>query len=140
MLHRVEKLADRAEGMAPSGAPPYYSLIPLAEIIAETLGVGRASKAVDRVYQNLIEKLGNEFSILMDASLDDIERAGSPRIREAIARVRAGNVHIAPGYDGEFGTIRIFADNERVKKQFRRGNRLEIPSVLRTSASSTAKR
>ena len=36
----------------------------------------------------------------MDASLDDIERAGSPRIREAIARVRAGNVHIAPGYDG----------------------------------------
>ena len=76
----------------------------------------------------------------MDASLDDIEQAGSPRIREAIARVRAGNVHIAPGYDGEFGTIRIFADSERLKKQFRRGNRLEIPSVLRTSASSTAKR
>ena len=62
VLHRVEKLADRTEGTAPSGVPPYYSLIPLAEIIAETIGVGRASKAVDRVYQNLIEKLGNEFS------------------------------------------------------------------------------
>jgi uncharacterized protein (TIGR00375 family) len=115
VLHRVEKLADRAEGAVPSGNPPYCSLIPLAEIIAETIGVGRASKAVDRVYRNLIEKLGNEFSILMDAPLDDIEQAGSARIREAIARVRAGNVHIAPGYDGEFGTIRIFSDEERVK-------------------------
>ena len=117
VLHRVEKLADRKEGATPSGAPPYYSLIPLAEIIAETICVGRASKAVDRVYQGLIEKLGSELNILMDASLDDIEQAGSPRIREAIARVRAGNVHIAPGYDGEFGTIRIFGDSERLKNR-----------------------
>jgi PHP family Zn ribbon phosphoesterase len=117
VLHRVEKLADRKEGMASNGAPPYYSLIPLAEIIAEAIGVGRTSKAVDRVYQGLIEKLGSEFNILMDASPDDIERAGSPRVREAIARVRAGNVQIAPGYDGEFGTIRIFADSERLKKR-----------------------
>lgn len=115
VLHRVEKLADRKEGTAPNDAPPYRPLIPLAEIIAETIGVGRASKAVDRAYQNLIEKLGNEFSILMDAPLDDIEQAGSPRIREAIARVRAGNVHIAPGYDGEFGTVRIFTDEERAR-------------------------
>ena len=102
----------------PSGIPPHYSLIPLAEIIAETLGVGRASEAADRVYQDLIEKLGNEFEYPdLDASLDDIEQAGLPRIREAIARVRAGNVHIAPGYDGEFGTIRIFADEERAKSR-----------------------
>jgi uncharacterized protein (TIGR00375 family) len=117
VLHRVEKLADRKEGAATSGTPPYYSLIPLAEIMAETFGVGRASKTVDRAYQGLIEKLGSEFNILMDASPDDIERAGSPRVREAIARVRAGNVQIAPGYDGEFGTIRIFADSERLKKR-----------------------
>jgi uncharacterized protein (TIGR00375 family) len=117
VLHRVERLADRREGEAPSGAPPYHSLIPLAEIIAETLGVGRASKAVERAYQGLIEKLGDEFFILMDAPLNDIERAGSPIIREAVARVRAGNVHIAPGYDGEFGTIRIFTDEERAKNR-----------------------
>ena len=124
VLHRVEKLADRVRGVFPSGAPPYHSLIPLAEIIAETIGVGRASKAVDRAYQNLIEKLGSEFSILIDASLDDIERAGSSLIREAIARVRAGNVHIAPGYDGEFGTIRIFADDERARNRAsRKANR-----------------
>jgi DNA helicase-2/ATP-dependent DNA helicase PcrA len=56
----------------------------------------------------------------MDAPLDDIEQAGSPRIREAIARARAGNVHIAPGYDGEFGTIRIFTDDERARNRVSR--------------------
>ena len=117
VLHRVEELADRAQGTSPFGMLPYHSLIPLAEIIAETIGVGRASKAVDRAYQDLIEKLGNEFTVLMDAPLNDIERAGSPHIREAIERVRTGDVHIAPGYDGEFGTIRIFTDRERAKNR-----------------------
>ncbi|MBA4390749.1 MAG: DNA helicase UvrD [Syntrophus sp. (in: bacteria)] len=117
VAHRVEKLADRADGAKPEGTPPYYSIIPLAEIIAETLDVGVASKRVDRAYQNLIEKLGNEFTILMDAPLDDIERAGSALIREAVSRVRTGKVHIAPGYDGEFGTIKIFEDSERVKNR-----------------------
>ncbi len=113
VLHRVEKLADRDAGAMPKGAPVYYSLIPLAEIIAETLDMGVASKAVNRIYWNMIQKLGNEFSILMDAPLDTIERAGSMLIREAISRVRAGNVRIAPGYDGEYGTIKIFEGEER---------------------------
>jgi DNA helicase-2/ATP-dependent DNA helicase PcrA len=49
----------------------------------------------------------------MDAPLDEIERAGTPVLREAISRMRAGNVHIAPGYDGEYGKIRIFEEVER---------------------------
>jgi PHP family Zn ribbon phosphoesterase len=49
----------------------------------------------------------------MDAPLDDIERAGTPLLREAISRMRAGDVHIAPGYDGEYGKIRIFEEVER---------------------------
>jgi PHP family Zn ribbon phosphoesterase len=59
-------------------------------------------------YFKMLEGLGNEFKILMDASLEGIERASSPLIREAISRVRAGNVHIAPGFDGEYGKIKIF--------------------------------
>jgi len=72
-----------------------------------------SSKKVEALYFSLLEKLGNEFSILMDAPLDDIERAGSSLLREAIARVRAGDVHIAPGYDGEFGKVKIFEVVER---------------------------
>jgi PHP family Zn ribbon phosphoesterase len=93
----------------------------LPEIIAEALKVGVNTKKVDALYFSLLEKLGNEFRILMDVPLEDIERAGSPLIREAIARMRAGNVHIAPGYDGEYGKVRIFEEVERkeIKGQMR---------------------
>lgn len=107
VMHRVEKLADRKNGFKPKDSLPFHSIIPLPEIISEVLKVGPNSKAVDREYQNLIQKLGNEFKILMDVPLKDIESAGSPLIREAIARMRKGDVHIAPGFDGEYGKIKI---------------------------------
>jgi PHP family Zn ribbon phosphoesterase len=34
-------------------------------------------------------------------------------LKEAISRVRSGNVHIAPGYDGEYGKIKIFEEEEQ---------------------------
>lgn len=107
VMHRVEKLADRENGFKPPDAPPFYSIIPLPEIIAETLKVGVSSKAVDNEYQKLLQKLGSEFKILMDVPLSNIEKASSPLIREAIARMRKGDVHIAPGFDGEYGKIKI---------------------------------
>ncbi len=113
VMHRVEKLADRENGFRPSGAPPFYSLVPLPEIIAEAIKVGVNSKAVNNEYLHIIEKLGNELKILMDIPLNDIERASSPIIREAIARMRSGNVQISPGFDGEYGKIKIFEEVER---------------------------
>ena len=113
VMHRVKKLADRENGFRPAGALPYYSIIPLAEIIAETIQVGVSSKAVTKAYSDLLEKLGNEFKILMDTPLDDIETASSPILRDAVSRIRSGNVHIVPGYDGEYGKIRIFEEVER---------------------------
>jgi uncharacterized protein (TIGR00375 family) len=113
VMHRVEKLADRENGFRPSGAPPFYSLVPLPEIIAEAIKVGVNSKAVNNEYLHIIEKLGNEFKILMDIPLNDIERASSPIIREAISRMRSGNVHISPGFDGEYGKIKIIEEVER---------------------------
>lgn len=115
VMHRVEKLADREEGFKLAGASPYFSIIPLPEIIAEGLKCGVNTKKVNAVYFALLEKLGSEFTILMDAPLDDIERAGTPLIREAVARMREGRVHIAPGYDGEYGKVRIFEEVERKK-------------------------
>ncbi len=113
VMHRVEKLADRKEGFKAKGSPSFHSIIPLPEIISEVLKVGPNSKAVDKEYQNLLQKLGSEFKILMDTPLGDIEAASSPLIREAILRMRKGDVHIAPGYDGEYGKIKIFEAIER---------------------------
>ncbi len=115
VMHRVEKLADREVGYTLEGAPGFHSIIPLPEMIAETLKVGVNSKAVNNAYLGLLGKLGNEFSILMNVPLDDIEKASSPLFRKAISRMRKGEVHITPGYDGEFGKIRIFEDVERKK-------------------------
>lgn len=113
VMNRVEKLADREEGYRPDGAPLFHSLIPLQELIAETLKVGASSKRVGKAYHALLEQLGNEHTILMNSPLDAIEAAGSPLLREAVARMRAGNVRIVPGYDGEYGKVRTFVDTER---------------------------
>ena len=111
--HRVEKLADREHGYRPPNAPSFFSIIPLPEIIAEGLQCGPNTKKVNALYFALLEKLGNEFTILMHTPLDEIEQAGTPLIREAISRMRAGTVNIAPGYDGEYGKVRIFEEVER---------------------------
>ncbi len=113
VMHRVELLADRKHGFKPPGAPPYHSLIPLQEVLAEARGVGANSKSVQDEYMNLLVRLGNEFKVLMDEPLAEIARAASPLVAEAIARMRSGKVHIKPGYDGEFGQIKIFETAER---------------------------
>lgn len=115
VLNRVEELADRPEGFVPKNAIPFKSLIPLNEIIAESLSVSVASKEVPKYYNNLIKNLGNEFFILLDAERKDIEKFSLPEIAEGIMRMREGKVSIEPGYDGVYGKIKIF--NTRVKSQ-----------------------
>jgi len=113
VLHRVAKLADRDDGFRPKGAPSYRSIIPLEEIIAETRKVGVNSKAVENVYTKLLDDLGNEFRILLEVPVEDIERSGFPQVAEAVSRMRANRISIAPGYDGEFGRIKIFEEVKR---------------------------
>lgn len=115
VMHRVEELADREYGFRPPHAPLFYSIIPLREILSESLNIGVQSKAVEEAYFNLIYRLGNEFKILLNTPLDEIEKASTPLIREAISRMRSRDIHIAPGYDGVYGKIRIFEEIERKK-------------------------
>jgi len=107
VMHRVEKLADREEGFKPGGAPDFHSIIPLQEIIAETVQTGINSKTVMTVYNKLLHELGCEFCILIDTPPADIEKAGFPLLGHAISQMRKRNVHISPGFDGEFGKIKI---------------------------------
>lgn len=112
VMNRVEELADRPDGEKPEGAIPYKNLIPLTEIIGDALGVGQASKRVNEYYMNLIRDIGTEFKILVEASRGEIEAASIPSIAEGVIRVREGEVKIEPGYDGEYGKIQVFAEDE----------------------------
>lgn len=109
VMHRVAKLADRSKGYKHKGAPGFRSIIPLPEIISEVVKVGVNSKRVNKEYMNLLTKVGNEFYILLEAPLNDIEKNSSPLLRNAISKMRSGDIHITPGFDGEFGKINIFA-------------------------------
>ena len=88
--------------------PPFIRLVPLAEIIAESKGVGDASVSVIREYQNLIEKLGNEIGILMKCDLEKIARIGGEKLAEGVLKVRAGDIFIKPGFDGEYGKVSVW--------------------------------
>lgn len=113
VMHRVERLADRDEGARPAGAPAYSSVIPLSEVIAESLEVGVNTKKVEALYFEMVKRLGNEFRILMDIPITKIETAAGPVVAEAIARMRSGRVSISPGYDGEYGKVKIFNETDR---------------------------
>ncbi|MBX6323226.1 MAG: UvrD-helicase domain-containing protein, partial [Rhodospirillaceae bacterium] len=116
VLNRVETLADRGEDEARAAPPPcagaVSSLVPLPEILSEITGTGTGAQAVARGYERLLGALGPELPMLEQVPVEDIERAGSPLLAEGIARLRAGRVIREAGYDGAYGTIRLFEDAE----------------------------
>ena len=110
VLYRVEELADRPEGFVPKNAIPSIHLIPLEEIIAESLGQRVGTKGVDTEYERLVERGGSEFAILLDAAPEELATFVPPRILEGIIRMRQGKVSIVPGHDGVYGKISLFPE------------------------------
>lgn len=103
VMHRVDDLADRVEP-APS---EFRYIVPLADLIAEVMGRGVNTKGVQGRYMETLSALGNEFRVLLDTPLDDIKEAAGDDIADAVSRMRTGDLYIEPGYDGEFGVIRL---------------------------------
>ncbi len=112
VLHRIAELADRPAGFRPPGAAGFTSLVQLPEIVGEILATGPKSKKVAGEVGRLVAALGPELSILRETPLDDLRRAGGSLLSEAIARLRRGEVIRDAGYDGEYGTIRLFQPGE----------------------------
>ncbi len=117
VLSRVEELADRPEGYRPADAPNFEKLVELDKIIAESLGVkSRSSKKVQVIYEQLLEAFGSELTILRKTDLADIKTQFGSLLAEAISRVRQGQLTVEPGFDGQYGTVKIF--NNQEKQQF----------------------
>ena len=115
-MHKDADGFIRSGGRGESGRPPFRSLVGLQQIVAESMGRGVNTKGVQTQYMRLVDELGSELHILTDADVSDIERVGGERVAEGVERVRAGNIVIEPGYDGVFGTVKVWgtgADKDR---------------------------
>ena len=116
VMHRVDDLADREDAMQPETAGAVQSLVPLPEMLSEILHVGPKSKKVGQHYEGLLNQLGPELPLINDIPLEDIRKSGDTLIAEAISRLRKQEVIREAGYDGVYGTIKLFRAEELRQK------------------------
>ena len=112
VLHRVWDLADRTTPAELANEPAVHPIIPLPTVLGEIMGAGPGTARVKNAFARALAALGSEFDILSNVDLDRVARFSEP-LAEAVRRVRAGEVTRRGGYDGEFGTVAIFSEEER---------------------------
>ncbi len=118
VMNRIDELADREVGFKPANAAPFKKLVELDKIIAEAVDVkSRHSTKVRMAYDNLIKQGGNELNILLNISLEDLVKMADAAVVEGIKRVREGKLIINPGFDGQYGEVKIFSEQEKKKNK-----------------------
>jgi len=133
VMHRVEELAkdskfpDEVSKSNPNDVkwivdenkkhPPFIKLVPLNEIIAESLHSTVASQKVKILFDELCAKFGSELNVLLKISIADLEKEAGPRVAEGVDKVRKGNIVILPGFDGQYGIVKIWDDKKSTEKQ-----------------------
>ena len=116
--YRVEEIAKEPRGFKPKNAKDFYSLIPLHELISILYETPMASKKSWGIYNNLIEKFGNEFNILMNVSKEEfLKKEIDEKLAELILKSREGKMKVKPGYDGEYGKV-LLEEREKQEKLF----------------------
>ncbi|MBU1038858.1 endonuclease Q family protein [Patescibacteria group bacterium] len=118
VLNRVEELASRPEGYQTNQRLPYISLVELDKLIAEVLGVkGRQSKKVGEIYWPLVSAFGSELAVLLSSSVGDLKKIAGPNLAKGIQNLRQGRVSLSPGYDGEYGQVRVLSQAKKLINQ-----------------------
>lgn len=112
VLRRVMDLADRHEPIYPKGQNRFYRLLPLVDLLAEICQVGPMSKTVMKEYRRTIALFGSELQLLLEWDPEEIAARHSTLLGEAVKRIRSGKVTLIPGFDGEYGKVRLFDDLE----------------------------
>ncbi|RKX73711.1 MAG: DNA helicase UvrD, partial [Spirochaetes bacterium] len=113
VMNRVAQLADR-ENFENSiiDNTPFHSLIPLKQLLSEIHGAGIKTKKITYLYNSLIKNAGSELNLLLFTPLKKISEIGGDTLREGIRRMREREIYIKEGYDGEYGEIKVFSEEE----------------------------
>jgi len=132
VMHRVEELAktqkwpEEVSKLNPNGVkwildpskkhPPFVKLVPLNEIVAESLHSTVSSPKVKDLFDQLCRKFGSELTVLLKISKQDLEKEAGVRVAEGVDKVRRGDIAILPGFDGQYGIVKIWGEEKPVAK------------------------
>lgn len=128
VLHRVLELADRETPATLPLEPAVHPLVPLAEVMGEILGVGATSRKVRERYGRALRELGPELDILCRLPEAEVRAWWEP-LGEAVARMRAGDVQRQGGFDGQYGSVRLFRPGELDTARSGGRGRSRLPSL-----------
>ncbi|HNP89016.1 MAG TPA: endonuclease Q family protein [Candidatus Woesebacteria bacterium] len=132
VMHRVEQLASRSAEEVKGGKfeaigkmkriqwgerPSYVRLVPLMEILSESLGSSVGSQKVVSEFDKLTVKFGSEFKVLLETPLEEIAEVAGGKVAEGVGKVRQGKIVIEPGYDGVFGTVKIWSSSVKTPEE-----------------------
>ncbi len=111
---RVESLADiKVADIDLARHIPYKSIMPLPDLIANYFGTTSSSKKVQNIFFDIIQKSGNEFRVLLDLDLSELEKLMPENLAQGIIKMRENKVTLIPGFDGQYGRVEIFSDKEQ---------------------------
>ena len=129
VMERVEKLASREnkdlriknkEGVITSeefvDRAQYRMLVPLHQVIAEAYKTVPTNQKVLAEFKKLTTELGGEIKVLTKVAIEDIAKVSGEKIAEGVMKDRTGDLVIDPGYDGVFGVVKIWKEEEGKKK------------------------
>ena len=128
-MERVEAIADREvedlgefkeEGVIKTknfNRPGYRMLVPLLTVLAEAFGTAPTTQKVQSEYKKLTDAFGSEIKILTKAAIDDIAKIAGAKIAEGVDKDRRGDLVIDPGYDGVYGVVKIWREQEDKKEE-----------------------
>ncbi len=117
VLSRVSDLADREPNPnKPPTSVPFRHVVPLKELIADVFKKRPLAKVVILEYEKMME-YATEFAILLDLPENELLKFAKPEVVTGIMRMRKGNVSVRPGYDGVYGEIHVFADEDRPEQK-----------------------
>lgn len=132
VMHRIEELANSPENnfkpeqdkfgviwmKDPKGLrPPYVSLVPLLEVLSESLHAGASTGTVVTMFDRLVKHFGSEHEVLFRVPIVDIKNVAGDRVAAGIEKVRARNIKIIPGFDGEYGKVEIWNAQDEAEKK-----------------------